>query len=72
VHDFVSEASLDRMDQAEAREDARMPNAVRARPSNVIADRLILLYQLSEDDDLSPVYHGWAAQPWGASELWVL
>jgi hypothetical protein len=63
VRDFVSTASMDRTDRAEARDIACMPKTVRERLGGGITDRLLLMCQVSNDDDLLPVYHEWVAQP---------
>jgi hypothetical protein len=40
--------------------------------SDAITNRLLLLCQVSDDEDLPPLYHEWAARPRGVSERWVL
>jgi hypothetical protein len=72
VRAFVSDASIDRTDRALAREESRWPKTVRGRMSDAITDRLLLLCQVSDDEDLPPVYHEWASRPRGVSERWVL
>jgi hypothetical protein len=47
VPEFLYEANLAHIDQAEAREDAHMPKTVRERLSDIITYRLLLLYQVS-------------------------
>jgi hypothetical protein len=69
---FFVDASTDRTDRAVVREESRRPRTVRERMSEAITDRLLLLCQVSDDEDLPPLYHEWAARPRGVSERWVL
>jgi hypothetical protein len=68
VRDVVSDSSLNRMDQAKAQGVVCMPKTIHERLSNVIVSHLLLSFQVMTDDDLSPVYHKWAARPRGVSE----
>jgi hypothetical protein len=54
---ILPDASLNRKNRAEAREDARRPNTVRERLSDIIVDHLLLLCKASDDNNLPPVYH---------------
>jgi hypothetical protein len=72
VRHFIAEASDDRIDWAEARELAHRSCSIRDRIGDVIVDRMLLLYRATEDEEMPPIYHEWAAHPWGVSELWVL
>jgi hypothetical protein len=72
VCDMVVKVRADRNDRAESRALAGLPRSVRERLGKAIVDRLLLCCRSDVDEDLSEVYHDWAARPRGVSEWWVL
>jgi hypothetical protein len=71
MRDMVIEARLDRNDRNDAREVARRPRNVRDRLGESLTDRLLLLCRASDDDELPPLYHEWAARPRGVSQHYI-
>jgi hypothetical protein len=63
MHNMVTEARLDRNNRSDAREVARHPRTARERLGDAFTDCLLLMCRTDDDDDLSQVYHEWAARP---------
>jgi hypothetical protein len=72
VRDMVADSRADWDDRAFSREVARRPRTVRERLGDGIADRLLLMYRVDNDESLPATYHKWAARPRGVSERYVL
>jgi hypothetical protein len=72
MHDMVAEARADRNDRADHQDASRRPKTRRKKMGDCITDRILVLCRAISDEDLSPLYHEWAARTRGVSERYVL
>jgi hypothetical protein len=71
MKDMVAEARTDRNDRMNHREEDRRSRTVRENLGDTITDRLLLLCQATNDDNLPRLYYEWAACTWGVSKRYV-
>jgi hypothetical protein len=69
---MVAEAMLDRNNMSGAREVPPPPRTVTDHLGDAVADHLLLMCRINNNDDLPQVFHEWAAQPRSISEQYTL